>query len=214
VTHGYFGERVDPLPDEIYNVEGGDAFPGPLTGSVTPSRGPAGTPVVITGKNLAVTTAVKWFDGGDPASEAGAPPFTVESDAQVTTTAAAVANLGTGTVGCYDADGVGNTVPFTYETPPPTPLTLTSAAPASGPIAGGTVVTLVGTGFQTPGWHVDDVTFAGMSAASYTVDSDTQITATTSSVATAIVDAVTVARMDDADVQWEDAQTPWEYTAA
>jgi hypothetical protein len=122
VTHGFFGERVDPLPDEIYNVEHGDAVP------------------------------------------------------------------------------------------PPTPLTLTAAAPASGPIEGGTAVILTGTGFLFPGWHITDVTFVGMSA-TYVVDSDTQLTATTASVGAAGVGEALVARMDTAEEEYEDARIPWEYTA-
>jgi hypothetical protein len=54
VTHGYFGERTDPFPDEVYNVEWGDAVPPtspPTVSNCVPATGPiaGGTPVTITG---------------------------------------------------------------------------------------------------------------------------------------------------------------------
>jgi hypothetical protein len=59
VTHGYFGERTDPFPDEIYNVESGDAYTGPppsppTVSDCSPATGPVagGTPVTITGTGL------------------------------------------------------------------------------------------------------------------------------------------------------------------
>jgi hypothetical protein len=56
--------------------------------------------------------------------------------------------------------------------PPPSPPTVTSFSPVSGPP--GTSVTVTGTGFT----GTTDVSFGASPAASYTVDSDTQITAT------------------------------------
>lgn len=52
---------------------------------------------------------------------------------------------------------------------------ITGVSPSLGDVAGGTVVTLTGTDFT----GVTDVKFGGISATSFTVDSDTQITATT-----------------------------------
>ena len=60
---------------------------------------------------------------------------------------------------------------FTYVTPP----TVTGVSPSSGPTAGGTVVTITGTNFT----GASAVNFGATAAASYTVDSATQITATT-----------------------------------
>jgi hypothetical protein len=56
--------------------------------------------------------------------------------------------------------------------------TVTSIAPASGAIAGGNIVTITGTSF-TGVTGPTAVTFGGTAATSYTVDSATQITATT-----------------------------------
>ncbi len=63
--------------------------------------------------------------------------------------------------------------------PPPTPpaVTLTSVSPSSGPIAGGTLVTLAGAGFQAGA----TVSFGGSPATSVTVVSATQITCVTPS---------------------------------
>jgi len=65
---------------------------------------------------------------------------------------------------------------FTYVALP----TVTGVSPAAGPTAGGNTVTITGTGFQNifgfPGvTHVD---FGSVPASSFTVDSDTQLTAT------------------------------------
>ncbi|WP_308686576.1 IPT/TIG domain-containing protein [Streptomyces caniferus] len=67
--------------------------------------------------------------------------------------------------------GTSNGVPFTYTTAS-VPV-LTSVTPASGPAAGGTTVTLTGTGLATAG----AVRFGSTPATSFTVVSDTHITA-------------------------------------
>jgi hypothetical protein len=65
---------------------------------------------------------------------------------------------------------------FTYVALP----TVTGVSPAAGPTAGGNTVTITGTGFQNifgfPG--VTTVGFGSVPAPSFTVDSDTQLTAT------------------------------------
>jgi hypothetical protein len=59
-------------------------------------------------------------------------------------------------------------------TPYAVPLSLTGISPPNGPIAGGTTVTLTGTGFV---W-VSDVEFGPAAVTSFSILSDTQITAT------------------------------------
>jgi len=51
--------------------------------------------------------------------------------------------------------------------------TVSSISPTSGPAAGGTTVTIIGSGFI----GAADVSFGGIGASNFKVDSDTQITA-------------------------------------
>ena len=74
---------------------------------------------------------------------------------------------------------------YTYVAAP----TVTSVAPTSGPIAGGTSVTITGTSFT----GATTVTFGGTAATGVTVDSPTQITATTPAHAAGTVDVVVTA---------------------
>jgi PGF-pre-PGF domain-containing protein len=69
---------------------------------------------------------------------------------------------------------------FTYIPPPG----ITGISPSSGPTTGSTVVTITGTGFT----GATAVTFGGTAAASYTIDTATQITATTPAHATGTID--------------------------
>ncbi|MEU2121018.1 IPT/TIG domain-containing protein [Nocardia niwae] len=134
----------------------------PTVTVVVPNVGVAagGTTVVITGTGLSTATAVDF--GGTPATS-----FTVNSDTQIT----AVAPAGTGTVQLTvtTAGGTSNGVAYTYI---PLPA-LTAVVPNVGPASGGTTVILTGTGL-TGATAVD---FGGTPATSFTVNSDTQITA-------------------------------------
>ncbi len=70
--------------------------------------------------------------------------------------------------------------------------TVTGLSPTSGPSAGGTVVTVTGTGFQQPGNSILAVNFGltGASLATVTVISDTQLTVTSPAVPAGVVDVV------------------------
>ncbi|MGY1962603.1 IPT/TIG domain-containing protein, partial [Nocardia gipuzkoensis] len=129
---------------------------------MVPSSGPVGggTTVVLTGAGLTGATAVTF--GATPATS-----FTVDSATQIT----AIAPAGTGTVQvtATTVGGTSNGVAYTYVPAP----ALTSVVPSSGPESGGTTVVLTGTNLTgTAG-----VTFGVTPAASFTVDSATQITA-------------------------------------
>ena len=63
---------------------------------------------------------------------------------------------------------------YTY-LPPPPPPTVTGVSPNSGTALGGTTVTITGTGFTNAAY----VSFGGYAAQSFTVNSDTSITAVT-----------------------------------
>ncbi|MGX1747959.1 IPT/TIG domain-containing protein [Brevundimonas sp. NPDC055320] len=135
----------------------------PTVSSISPAAGPttAGTKVTIIGTNFTHATGVTF-------GEKSALGYAVNSDTQITATAPA----GTGTVDIRvtTAGGaVSAADQYTYVAAP----TVTSISPATGLAAGGTTVTITGTNFS----GATRVTFGG-TAASYTVNSDTQITAT------------------------------------
>ena len=135
----------------------------PTVSSISPAAGPttAGTKVTIIGTNFTHATGVTF-------GEKSALGYAVNSDTQITATAPA----GTGTVdvGVTTAGGAVSAADlYTYVAAP----TVTSISPATGLAAGGTTVTITGTNFS----GATRVTFGG-TAASYTVNSDTQITAT------------------------------------
>ncbi|WP_280350657.1 IPT/TIG domain-containing protein, partial [Nocardia abscessus] len=93
--------------------------------------------------------------------------FTVNSDTQIT----AVAPAGTGTVQVTvtTAGGTSNGVAYTYVAVP----AITTVVPSVGPVTGGTTVVITGTGLT----GATAVNFGATPAASFTVNSDTQITA-------------------------------------
>lgn len=130
----------------------------PTISSFTPSNGPVGTTVIITGDDFTGTITVK-FDGVNA-------PFTVNSDSQITTTVPTGATTGKITV--TNGNGTGTSATDFVVTGTPT---ITSFTPASGPV--GSTVTITGTNFS----GITAVRFNGTSA-TFTVNSLTQITAT------------------------------------
>ena len=136
----------------------------PTISSLSPTSGTVGTTVIITGTNFTGATAVS-FNG------AGA-TFTVNSATQITTSVPAGATTGNVTV--TTPGGTSNGSPFTVVAPAPT---LTSLSPFSGPP--GTSVAITGTNLM----GANSVTFNG-TAATFTVNSATQITATVPAGAT------------------------------
>jgi IPT/TIG domain len=163
-----------------------NATPGtcsPTITSVTPSCGPAGTEVTITGTNLldgVGTTAASAGDvffgstttanSGTAATEVGTPTFT---EIKALVPAGSPASLtGPIAVGTFN-NTIGSGGAFA-----PTPFTVgtcvTGLAPTSGAV--GTLVTITGVGFQSP--DVTAVTFSNNVPATFTVVSDTEITTT------------------------------------
>jgi|GEM_PF-5978550 len=137
----------------------------PVVGSLNPSSGVSsgGTTVVITGTSLSTTTAV--YFGGTAASS-----FTVDSDTQVTAVTRAQTN-GTVNVSVTNAAGISTSVPgsqFTFFSPVPV---VASISPRVGFFLSSTAVTVTGTRFT----GTFRVTVGGV-AATYRVDSDSQIT--------------------------------------
>jgi hypothetical protein len=142
----------------------------PTVSGVSPATGSTagGASVVITGTNLTGATAVRF-------GATNATAFTVNSATSITATAPAAAagavditvTTPTGTSAVVVADQ------FTYQTPAGPP-TVGGVAPAQGPLAGGIVVTITGTGFT----GASAVAFGANPAASFSVASPTSITAT------------------------------------
>jgi outer membrane protein assembly factor BamB len=137
----------------------------PVVSSVSPNSGPpaGGTSVTIGGLNLASATSVTFGGAsatitGDSATQitATSPPGAGTVDVRVTT--------GSGTSAITTADQ------FTYTTVGTAPVVKT-LSPTSGPLAGGTVVTLTGTNLA----NATAVTFGGKPGTIQT-DTSTQIT--------------------------------------
>ena len=156
----------------------------PAVTSISPTSGPAvgGTSVTITGSNFTGATAVKFG--------ANAALFTVNSDAEITATAPAGAGMVSVTI--TTASGTSNAVQYTYAAP-----VVSSINPIGGSPAGGTSVTITGLNFT----GATAVNF-GTNAASFAVDSDTQITATAPSGTGAVNVTVTSASGTSNAVQY------------
>jgi hypothetical protein len=140
----------------------------PAITAVSPASGPTtgGTVVQITGSNFFGATAVSF--GSTAASS-----WVLNSPSWITATAPA-GSAGTVDIQVTTAGGTSSSVTadhFLYVTPPAP--TLVDVGPRSGPMAGGTTVTLVGTHLS----NASQVLFGNV-AASFSVISDTQINAT------------------------------------
>jgi alpha-tubulin suppressor-like RCC1 family protein len=142
-------------------------IPPPIVTKVKPNKGPAagGTSSTITGSNFTGAMTVSF--GGLPASS-----FTINSSTSITAIAPA------GTAGAADitvttasgTSAVGTHDVFKYEAP-----TIASISPAAGPLAGGTSVTVSGSGFA-PGAGMTSFLFGKASGASVQCSSSTSCT--------------------------------------
>ena len=161
--------------------------PAPTVASVSPSNGPAagGTTVTITGSGFTGATAVTF--GSTTAS------FSFVNDSTITATSPAGSGVVDVTV--ITPGGTSATSPsdqFTYAaTPAPTTTSapaVTGVSPNSGPAAGGTQVTISGSGFT----GATAVNFGSSAATGGTVNSDTSITATSPAGSAGAVDVTVV----------------------
>lgn len=134
----------------------------PTITSLSPTAGPTtgGTSVTITGTGFTGPTTVRF---GTTATT-----FTLDSPTQITAIAPA-GSAGAVQVTVITSAGTSNGVTYTYLAVP----ALSGISPNQGPTTGGTSVTLTGTGLT----GVTAVNFGSTPATSFTVDSDTQITA-------------------------------------
>ena len=140
--------------------------PAPTVSSVSPSSGSTtgGTAVTITGTNFAAGATVTF------GSAAATNVVVVNSTTITATTPSGSAGGATVTVTVNGQSGSLATG-FTYTVGP----TISSVSPSSGPLAGGTAVTITGANFAAGA----TVTFGGVAATNVVVVNGTTITATT-----------------------------------
>jgi hypothetical protein len=153
--------------DDVDVEDPGDTNP-PTISSFTPTSGPAGTSVTITGSDFLAASSVTI--GDVPAG------FTVDSPTSITTSVPKDAT--TGAISVRTPNGTAtSSSSFTVTCDAPGP-TITSFTPSSGPIA--TSVDIRGSNLT----GVTQVAFTG-SSANFTIDSDTEIHATVPTYASA-----------------------------
>jgi hypothetical protein len=154
----------------------------PTVTAVSPTSGTTagGTSVTITGTNFTQLVSVSF--GSVPAST-----ITVNSSTQITASAPA---SGPGLIDVTVTNGAGTSLTSTADqfTFTATAPSITSVSPNSGTTNGGTSVTIAGSGFTS----ASGVFFGGTAATSFSVTSDTQITATSPAHAAGTVDIVVV----------------------
>lgn len=141
------------------------AAAAPVIFNVAPGSGPTtgGTPVVITGSGFTGATAVRF-------GSTSAASYRVVSDAEIDAVTPP-GSAGSVRLSVTTAGGTSSqSITFTYVAVPVP--TLTTLAPSTGPQAGGTLVTLNGTGLT----NASAVHF-GAGTASFAPVSDTQINA-------------------------------------
>ena len=164
---------------------------GPVVTSFSPTEGGEGTNVLILGKHFTDAMAVSF--GGTAAAG-----FTVDSNTEIT---AVVGKGATGKISVTNSVNTGeSSSSFTF-TPPVVPPTVTSFDPTRG--GKDTEVIIKGTGFTGT-----EVKFGGTPAASFTVDSETQITAVVGDGATGKVTVTTAAGTGESEMEFTFVETP------
>ena len=132
-------------PDDLTYTYDAAPIPAPTATSLTPDEGPVGggTSVTITGTGFTAGSTVS-VDGGAPIS-----PTAVAGDGTSLTFTTPAHAVGAVSVTVTTASGTTDPadLEFTYVAVPIPAPTLTGITPDDGPEAGGTLVTLTGTGF-------------------------------------------------------------------
>jgi len=151
----------------------------PVVTSLSPTTGPiaGGTVVTITGTGFTGATSVTFGGTAAAITAVTATTITVTAPAHTAGTVDVLVTTPSGTSANTAADN------FTYTSGP----TVTSISPAAGPVEGGTLVTITGSGFT----GATSVTFGGTSVTP-TVVNDTTITATSPAKAAGTVDVLVV----------------------
>ena len=160
----------------------------PTISSFTPTTSGSGTTVTITGTNLSGTSAVSI--GGTSAS------LVTVVDANTVT--ALVGSGSTGTISLTTSGGTANSAgTFTFIPAP----TISSFTPTNG--CTGTTVILTGTGFT----GATAVSFGGTAATSFTVNSDTQISAVYGNGTTGKIAVTTAGGMVNSNIPFSEGST-------
>ncbi len=166
------GTSAVNAPADQFTYEG-----APVVSAVTPVVGPltGGTTVTITGTGFTGASAVSF--GAVAASS-----YVIGSATQITAISPLQA-LGTIDVTVTSSSGTSATSPadqFSYEATP----SVSAVSPISGPLGGGTSVTVTGSDFS----GASAVSFGSVGATSYSVVSATEITVTSPAGSAGIVD--------------------------
>lgn len=149
----------------------------PVISSISATQGPlgGGDVIAIIGTGLANATAVQFGASGSVIGS--------NTDTQITVTVPASVTPGTVQIGVTTSGGSSQSGPssaYTYLAVP----TVGAISPTQGPAAGGTLVTINGTGFTSTA----SVSFGSTSAATVTYVSATEISATSPGGASGTVD--------------------------
>ena len=164
VGSGTSGDIRVTTPNGTRTLPGFIYLPPPVISSFSPTSMYAGGTVTITGTDFTGAYAVT-FGGTNAAS------FTVQSPTTIT---AVVANGTTGNVWVYTPYGYAPKAGFVFIPPP----VISSFTPTTG--GAGSTVNITGTGFT----GTTAVSFGGVPATSFTINSSTAITATVAAGAT------------------------------
>ena len=152
------------------------------------------------GQNVTFTATVTSADAGVTGTPSGTVTFSVDGDAQTpdVTIVSGVATFSTSTLtvngsphtigATYNGDSIFGTSSTSTQESVSGMTSLSSLSPAFGPNAGGTSVTMTGTGFT----GATAVNFGTTPATEFTVNSDTSITAITPA-GTGLVDVTVIA---------------------
>jgi hypothetical protein len=151
--------------------------------SVSPESGVSGSEVVLTGSGFNEATGVSF---GDVWVET----WTIDDDTQITATVPEPLTSGSVSVTVTSADATSEAVLFTYEETGTPALSLWSISPESG--VSGSEVVLTGSGFN----EANGVSFGDVWVETWTIDDDTQITATVPEPLTSGSVSVTVTSAD------------------
>ena len=148
---------------------------------LTPDSGPVagGQAVTVTGTGFAPGATVT-FDGA-PATD-----VVVAADGTSITATTPAGDLGPAVVTVTNPDGGTSTLAYTYLADAAPAATIADIDPAQGPEAGGTTVTVTGTGLE----GTTDVTFAGVPATIVSVAPDGTSVVVTSPAGTGLAEVV------------------------